>query len=460
MIERLPPSMCAKMLDLPPNLFWLVSEHDCHQTQRHQEEEECNADHPCSVANPCQRIESCERASNIDWHDFVASLHSTDNLKLQAQTTTSESWKRRIHLDAGAPTLLHATCSLNPPMFAVQGLLKAFPDATSVQDGIGCTPLHIVCSSTSTARSSNIVRLLMEHDSQAAFRHDTWGNLPIHWACSNNNSNIQSNESTCEVVRVMLESCPCLALEMGAGQNSRTPLAIVSEQYRTAHTQVEVSPSPLHVHRSSRLSTTSSSTTNEEPDNDPLWIKLKYLLWAAHGGSVTPSVSLGQQDNNSEAGPADLLTLHAALACNSPPIIIEQALKMHASQAHLQDEQGVYPLMYAAASTSCSKSDKNVIQRLLQEYSGAARVPNSKGQYPLHVGLQAGRTWGNGELQELFEASPSVVSIPDQTTGLYPFMTAATSHGGNVDTIFSLLRECPDLVLNGNRTKDTTPQDC
>jgi hypothetical protein len=247
---------------------------------------------------------------------------------------------------------------------------------------------------------------------------------------------------------------------MGAGQNSRTPLARVSEQYRTAHTQVEVSPSPLHVHRSSRLSTTSSSTTNEEPDNDPLWIKLKYLLWAAHGGSVTPSVSLGQQDNNSEAGPADLLTLHAALACNSPPIIIEKALEMHASQAQLQDEHGVYPLMYAAASTSCSKSDKHVIQQLLHEYSGAARVPNSKGQYPLHVGLQAGRTWENGELQQLFEASPSVVSIPDQTTGLYPFMTAATSHGGNVDTIFSLLRECPDLVLNGNRTKETTPQDC
>ena len=65
--------------------------------------------------------------------------------------------------------------------------------------------------------------------------------------------------------------------------------------------------------------------------------------------------------------------------------------------------------------------------------------------------LANGHRWEGG-VQELCQVAPDVLSIRDPVTLLYPFQLAAISHQDkwveeDMETIFQLLRHCPELVM-------------
>ena len=104
-----------------------------------------------------------------------------------------------------------------------------------------------------------------------------------------------------------------------------------------------------------------------------------------------------------------------------------------------------------------------IIQKLLQWHKQAATTPFPNGRSPLiqaivHGGLWHGSIAGNdimGLLQLLWKYAPEQSLERDRTTGLYPFMLAATISLPNassrteneiVDNVYNLLRKDPQLV--------------
>jgi len=71
--------------------------------------------------------------------------------------------------------------------------------------------------------------------------------------------------------------------------------------------------------------------------------------------------------------------------------------------------------------------------------------------YCLHKIIEKGLKW-NPIVEEVYDAAPFVASIPDNQSGLYPFMVAACNRhgidedGGDLNCSYELLRRCP-IVL-------------
>lgn len=150
------------------------------------------------------------------------------------------------------------------------------------------------------------------------------------------------------------------------------------------------------------------------------------------------------------------------------------------------DDVGDLPLAVAA---KCPMADK-VISRLLKSFPQAAKQltgssknsftkdknniimeniwyddRNSKKQQTVLVAaIKSGKKWTNtnsGEetteasaLQILFQAFPEALYIKDEETHLYPFMVAAIGETSDVNTVFCLLRESPDLLIETLRNRD------
>jgi len=73
------------------------------------------------------------------------------------------------------------------------------------------------------------------------------------------------------------------------------------------------------------------------------------------------------------------------------------------------------------------------ISALLQRYPNAAFALNNNNETPLSLALSTGTTWDGG-VRKLVRAYPASASIQNSTTGLYPFMTAATVARSTVDS--------------------------
>ncbi len=162
-------------------------------------------------------------------------------------------------------------------------------------------------------------------------------------------------------------------------------------------------------------------------------MKVKYLLWAAHYGTVV------KYRNGHKFS-----TLHAALALSSPSHILEDTTQYYAKDVcGIRDYQGNYPLHYAARTSNASR---RVLIQLLRHFPLAASIRDSQGRLPLHEALKQGRTWEEG-IQELYqEQHPAAIAEKDVEMSLFPAHLAAMA--SDLNTIFVLIRENPQQVIH------------
>jgi len=66
-----------------------------------------------------------------------------------------------------------------------------------------------------------------------------------------------------------------------------------------------------------------------------------------------------------------------------------------------------------------------VIKDIVKAYPQAAFIPDRFGNLPLHLSLYAGCTWDTG-VKEIFQAAPDAIYVRDHSSGLLPFMIAAS----------------------------------
>jgi ankyrin repeat protein len=80
---------------------------------------------------------------------------------------------------------LHAACSKNAPISAVQLLVQTHPDAVKEKDKDGYLPLHFACW---TNQSLEVIQFLVQKHPNAIKEKSSNGDLPLHLVCGNNQS--------------------------------------------------------------------------------------------------------------------------------------------------------------------------------------------------------------------------------------------------------------------------------
>eukprot|EP00591_Stephanopyxis_turris_P007163 CAMPEP_0195531276 /NCGR_PEP_ID=MMETSP0794_2-20130614/34868_1 /TAXON_ID=515487 /ORGANISM="Stephanopyxis turris, Strain CCMP 815" /LENGTH=318 /DNA_ID=CAMNT_0040663005 /DNA_START=328 /DNA_END=1284 /DNA_ORIENTATION=+ len=135
--------------------------------------------------------------------------------------------------------------------------------------------------------------------------------------------------------------------------------------------------------------------------------------------------------------------VHACTGIQKCPFkLLRLAVKLHPEQLRDADEIGNLPLHIAA--NNLTSSDRNVVDLLLATHPEAAQVFNQNGKLPLHIAAQSCRPWENGT-EAILNAFPEAITVVDEETRLYIFMLAAVGENASLNSIYCLLRACPEL---------------
>jgi hypothetical protein len=195
---------------------------------------------------------------------------------------------------------------------------------------------------------------------------------------------------------------------------------------------------------------------NVPPDFIRWWGKLKF--WIRY---CCPT-KFERDDETFVLPNGDEFLLHAALMnSDTPPHVVELLLALHAVSTSMNmPGNSKLPLHIAAQTTPYTARPFELIRMTSLEltskaYPGALRVL-AKGQLPLHVAINAGKTWE--ELMPIVEEEPRALRARESTTGLYPFQAMAIRQ---IYTIEQRLR-FQYLARNGvdaSTTKRMSPQD-
>ena len=86
----------------------------------------------------------------------------------------------------------------------------------------------------------------------------------------------------------------------------------------------------------------------------------------------------------------------------------------------------------------CNKEDKKRISLLRKE------PPTS------HIAIEAGLRWSEG-LESIFKRDKfESLVIPDNDTGLLPFMIAATENNSDLSTLYRMIVQYPEVLFDSN----------
>jgi hypothetical protein len=118
------------------------------------------------------------------------------------------------------------------------------------------------------------------------------------------------------------------------------------------------------------------------------------------------------------------------------------------------NNRGWLPVHMVAANVG---SSREVLAKIVAAYPEGVMIPDSSGNYPLHLACEAGKLWTSG-LDVLFEAGAGVESYVN-TAGLLPFHIVALKYCGSIgstddseqetkelECVFQLLRANPTAL--------------
>ena len=173
--------------------------------------------------------------------------------------------------------------------------------------------------------------------------------------------------------------------------------------------------------------------------------------------------AFNQQHNADHAEePSQELVLHAAAKIMVSPLNMMQLIKDYPDLVlarYPEGSMGSLPLHYAAAAVGSNHSER--LRPLLNAFPDAARQVDGRGLFPMQVALIHGA--GLDVIRLLIQVYPPVLEMPllplspipevlAPLVGLLPFHIACCCNY-SLDVIFSLLLECPDIILGANDLK-------
>jgi hypothetical protein len=166
----------------------------------------------------------------------------------------------------------------------------------------------------------------------------------------------------------------------------------------------------------------------------------------------------GDEDNVPQDPLLDRYTLVSLIGCtlfqSCPTCVLTWIVETYPEQLRVTDPiTGQLPLAAACSSPHCTS---NQLVTILNAYPQAVGIPDSTGEYPLHLACQSGCfSWESG-LAQLFQAAPHVLSIRATGNGGYSlFLLTALAQTSRMDesndvestyTLYQLLRNDSTVV--------------
>lgn len=266
---------------------------------------------------------------------------------------------------------------------------------------------------------------------------------PFHIACETN--------AVIGVLEAMLRAEPSLASQ-SYQQNDK------SNTFSSSSSSNKGSENPLELLWSAQLKDQRPTSLDES------MAKMEVLLRASFRGTI-----MDEAGNDYARDPFPIACAVCSIRC--PRDYVSRVLTIHRDQISTADPQtGCLPLHYAILSTEeddrTTEYSSFLIERVVEEYPGAALVPFRRGSHvlPLHV-LITDRcmTWHKGGVQQLALASTDVLKMPDPRSRLVPALESAVhAHESrlHLSTTYELLRLAPEVVSPGfSSATVTTPED-
>jgi len=331
-------------------------------------------------------------------------------------------------------TALHLACRRQPPIDAIQALIRAYPTALAIRTVDGMTPLHFACY---CGASSDAVRLLIECCPDSASKLDKRGRSPLHCACAGCRT-----EDKYEVLKLLLEVYPQMVLiEDSLG---RTPLSLMLDDYIEEVEEITCC--------SAKFPRKKLSTEIED------CLKCtSILLRAAYHGSASDLVLKRE--------PFRMLHASVGVSC-CPPLFVRLALKIQPEQVRTPDIHGNLPLHIAAATHQTFQTNKsdtrfNVIQSIISMYPAAAKISNRNGLLPLALAMEHKKSWEDC-IRPLIEAHPAALATIQIDIKNFPFVLHKIARTSSPTILYDILRAKPEIVpvkpLLGEYSKEYTAE--
>lgn len=381
-------------------------------------------------------------------------------------------------------TPLHLCCqSITIPDKITISLAKRNPAAIAIQDEEGDTPLH---SAFRFGASDEVLKTLIElsflnsdlqnDDSSCFGKFDYEGDTPLHKAIF--------HEASCSSIQLYMDVYPQGIFTTNC--KSQTPLHIACEQKRydvavaisQSHAILGGIDTLLQIEDCSGLTPTAALwhiflSSIHEGDRMEILQSIACLLLPDVG---TLSLSIDEKDCFYTFAQAHRL-MEACIKFGDvviPDDFVSLLIQKHSKLLCSTDDQGRLPIHkvamqpsygYDCVSTTCcayttdgesSVGNKeccepkagSILNIIYSSYPEGAHQYDNSGKLPIHVALEEGSTWQSG----VKCISKGVLRFSERCTGLYPFMLAAVPANRDpcLETIFQLLRGCPDLITIGS----------
>mmetsp|Transcript_3788 Transcript_3788/g.3904 ORF Transcript_3788/g.3904 Transcript_3788/m.3904 type:complete len:404 (-) Transcript_3788:118-1329(-) len=354
--------------------------------------------------------------------------------------------------DADGFSILHKILASNPPVRVVKKLFSNLESnlwcyALMSRNKFGQTPVHSAVLYSSTMVLRFLVRLCPE----GLRVQDYHGHTPLHLACS---------IARAEAVSIILSLSAGVAnITNSHGANSLAYMSYwcyETEVNKALRTKIDDEQDLNDI-----LRLKSNCTSDGAHLVENCWRSASLLVKVSYHGSIIEPLPCNKTWR----------VLHACLGIEECPInMVLLAIRLHPEQLYEADEDGNFPLHIAAANSTINgvsapvhrqvreeeedtefeedddnENYENLISMLARLNPLAANHVNSNGRMPLHEAISSGKQWDNGIESLVNSARHSVTHKDENVTNLFPFMMAASAHGGCLDTTYNLLRQCPEL---------------
>mmetsp|Transcript_8360 Transcript_8360/g.14690 ORF Transcript_8360/g.14690 Transcript_8360/m.14690 type:complete len:385 (-) Transcript_8360:272-1426(-) len=327
-------------------------------------------------------------------------------------------------------TVLHAICFISStPASLLEFVVDTWPDALTIQEQrYGATPLHILC--WSSQRSRRKVEILLERmkPKDLMIRNRVLGSTALHSACGNN--------AELPVIQAIIRKYPPVVLAKTFDQSHTAMNALW-------HSHLQTIPGHMQIARILK-----GDTINEQ-HFDRFWRKCKFLAMESFRLSQSCPKHLidgDDEDVDDEQREMHNYVFHGLLDLKAPLNALKTAIKLNPMWASYKDVDGNYPLHHVVMRRPFRVKDIEIIRDLLHAYPDAACQRNKAGDLPIHIAIRDRMVWEEG-LGCIANANTDVLGVPDQHTGLYPFLLAASLDGRvAVNTTYQLLLAKPYLL--------------